>query len=425
MPLTYRRPGQVCAEHVLEVPLDHANPDGPRIEVFAREVVSPSNAGKRVPALLFLQGGPGCAAESPAASGAWLGAALRDYRVVLLDQRGTGRSTPATRQSLAGSSPAEQAAYLRHFRADAIVQDAELLRHHLFGDEPWMVLGQSYGGFCALTYLSLVPHGVSAVMIAGGLPSLTAIADDVYRAAYSRAAIANDRFFGRYPADRKLASRVMEHLANTDTRMPTGERLTPERFQMVGTTFGANATFDVLHHMLETAFLPSAAGPVLSDMFLHRVNNIVTMAQRPLYALMHETIYAQGQAPGWAAHRIRSEFGQFDPHSGAALFTTEMFYPWMFEQDPAIVPLRDCAELLAADDNWPALYNVDVLAANAVPIAAAVYADDLYVDFGQSMQTAGAVRNLRAWLTNEHAHDALKSDAQVFERLRAMIGGDI
>ncbi len=421
MPLTYSRPGQVCAEHVFDVPLDHARPGGQRIEVFAREVISPANAGKNVPALLYLQGGPGCPADPPSSSGAWLDAALRDYRVILLDQRGTGRSTPATRQSLAGLSAAEQAAYLRHFRADAIVRDAELLRDNLFGGTPRTLLGQSYGGFCALTYLSLAPHGVNAVMMAGGLPSLTATAEEVYRVAYPRAIAANERFFARYPADRKLASQILEHLAVSDTRLPTGERLTPQRFQTLGTTFGATSTFDALHHVMEIAF----TGRVLSDVFLHRVNAMVSLAERPLYALMHETIYAQGHAPGWAAHRVRDEFGQFDPQSPEAFFTTEMFYPWMFEQDPALAPLRDCADLLAADGTWPDLYNVDALAANTVPVAAAVYAEDLYVDYGHAMQTAGLVGNLRTWVTNEYAHDALKSQAHVFGRLRAMIAGEI
>lgn len=420
MPLIYRRPGQVCLEHVLEVPLDHADPSGPRIEIFAREVVSPANVGKNRPVLLFLQGGPGCPADRPSSGAAWLDGALRDYRVVLLDQRGTGRSTPANRQSLAGMTAAEQAAYLRHFRADAIVRDAELLRYHMIGEQPWTLLGQSYGGFCALTYLSLVPHGLSAVMIAGGLPSLTATPEEVYRAAYPRAISASERFFARYPADRKLASQVTEHLANHDTRLPTGENLTPQRFQMLGTTFGAAGTFDTLHHLLEIAFITSAGQPVLSDVFLSGVNAIVSMLDQPLYALMHESIYCQGSASAWAAHRVRSEFEQFDPY-----FTAEMFCPWLFEQDPALFPLRDCAELLAADTTWPALYNVDVLAANTVPVAAAVYAEDLYVDYTQSVHTAELVRNLRAWVTNEHAHDGLKTQAQVFGRLQAMVGGEI
>jgi pimeloyl-ACP methyl ester carboxylesterase len=425
MPLTYRRPGQVCIEHTLDVPLDHADPGGPSIEIFAREVVSVANAGRQdVPALLHLQGGPGCAADRPASAPAWLEHALRDYRVVLLDQRGTGRSTPVNRQSLAGLEDTEQASHLRRFRADAIVCDAELLRAHLIGDRPWTVVGQSYGGFCALTYLSLAPHGLSAVMISGGLPSLTASPDEVYRAAYPRAIAHNDRFFARYPADRKLARQVIDHLADTDTRLPGGERLTPQRFQMLGTTFGAAGSFDALHHLLEEAFVPSGGRTVLSDTFLRGVDTVVSMMDRPLYALLHESIYCQTQASGWSAHRIRQEFEQFDTHRGGEVyFTTEMFYPWTFDEDPALAPLRHCAEHLATYDAWPALYDVDALAANTVPISAVVYLDDLYVDSGHSFRTAAIVRNLSAWVTNEHAHDAMKNQPQVFDRLRAMIDG--
>ena len=65
-----------------------------------------------------------------------------------------------------------QVEYLKHFRADSIVRDAELIRRQLVGEgEPWSVLGQSYGGFCAVTYLSMHPQGMREAFIAGGLPS--------------------------------------------------------------------------------------------------------------------------------------------------------------------------------------------------------------------------------------------------------------
>ena len=55
-----------------------------------------------------------------------------------------------------------QADYLMHFRADSIVKDAESIRRELVGDEePWSVLGQSYGGFCAV-HVSVDPPARSA-----------------------------------------------------------------------------------------------------------------------------------------------------------------------------------------------------------------------------------------------------------------------
>ena len=53
----------------------------------------------------------------------------------------------------------KQAEYLRHFRADSIVRDCEAIRQCLTADYPegirkWSILGQSFGGFCAVAYLS-------------------------------------------------------------------------------------------------------------------------------------------------------------------------------------------------------------------------------------------------------------------------------
>jgi pimeloyl-ACP methyl ester carboxylesterase len=110
---TCRQPGTVVTDHHFSVPLDHGRPDGERITVFAREVTASRPGADRLPWLVFLQGGPGLAAQRPVGRSTWLDRALDDYRVLLLDQRGTGRSTPATARSLARlGSPRAQAGYL-------------------------------------------------------------------------------------------------------------------------------------------------------------------------------------------------------------------------------------------------------------------------------------------------------------------------
>lgn len=82
----------------------------------------------------------------------------------MLDQRGTGRSTPVG--DPVGETPQQQADYLKHFRADSIVRDAELVREALGGDK-WSVTGQSFGGFCTLSYLSLAPEGLREAFFTG------------------------------------------------------------------------------------------------------------------------------------------------------------------------------------------------------------------------------------------------------------------
>jgi pimeloyl-ACP methyl ester carboxylesterase len=90
------------------------------------------------------------ASPRPVGRESWLDRALRDYRVLLLDQRGTGRSPPVTWRVLEARGDATaQAGYLAHFRADSIVADAELIRRELIGDRPWTVLGQSRLSFSA------------------------------------------------------------------------------------------------------------------------------------------------------------------------------------------------------------------------------------------------------------------------------------
>jgi pimeloyl-ACP methyl ester carboxylesterase len=427
---THRPPGLVLSDHEFAVPLDHERPDGERIAVYAREVVATARERDELPWLVFFQGGPGGEANRPTSpSEFWLPRALKEYRVLLLDQRGTGRSTPLSRQTLGVAGDARaQAAYLTHFRADAIVRDAEWIRRELLGSaRRWSVLGQSYGGFCVLTYLSVAPEGLAEALIAGGLAPLSAGADEVYRATYPRVLDRNRRFYERYPADAEVAAEVVAALRAEPVQLPCGDRLTPQRLQLLGMSFGMADGFERLHYLLEAAFVRGPGGLVLSDRFLYGVDEATAiMATNPLYAVLHEACYCQGTASRWAAERIRAEFPELDVDDGGQVwFTGEMIFPWMFEQYGALRPLREAAELIAAHDGWPALYDPKRLAINEVPCAAAVYHDDMYVDADLSLETARAVGGLRTWVTNEHQHDGLRRDGeQVLDHLIALARGE-
>jgi pimeloyl-ACP methyl ester carboxylesterase len=422
--ITFRHPGTVLTDRSFAVPLDHQRPDGEQIEVFAREVVAAGKADADLPWLLFLQGGPGFGAQRPEGRDSWLNRALEDYRVLLLDQRGTGRSSPANRKTLArlaAAGPLAQADYLANFRADSIVLDAELIRREL-ADKPWSVLGQSFGGMCAVTYLSFAPHGVKEAFITGGLPGLTATADDVYRRTYRTVAANNAAHYERYPQDADVARRVADYLDTRAVRLPDGAPLTVRAFQSAGVMLGQADGSHALHYLLEDPF----AGEELSDAFLYAMMDKLSFASGPLYALLHEACYAQGCATQWAAERIRAEFAEFDPGAFPLYFTGEMIYPWMIDADPVLRPLREAAGILAERGDWPPLYDPARLAANEVPAAAAVYYNDMYVDRELSMQTAAAIRGLRAWVTSEYEHDGLRvSDGAVLDRLIGMVRGNI
>ena len=129
-----------------------------------------------------MQGGPGGESPRPLSptSDGWIEEAVKHFRVVLPDQRGTGRSSCVDgrtiaalgdRAEAAGADAARsQADFLKRHLASSIVRDLEYLRLVGFGGKPWVTLGQSYGGFLTLSYLSLFPEGVAASFTCGGIP---------------------------------------------------------------------------------------------------------------------------------------------------------------------------------------------------------------------------------------------------------------
>ncbi|MEU1129107.1 alpha/beta fold hydrolase [Streptomyces sp. NPDC005900] len=431
MTVSYRQPGVVLTDRRFSVPLDHDDPAGERIELYAREVVPAARGGAELPWLVYLQGGPGFGATRFHGRESWLDRALRDFRVLLLDQRGTGSSTPANRQTLPlRGGPREQADYLAHFRADSIVRDCEAIRPEVTGGAPWTVLGQSFGGFCATHYLSVAPEGLAGALITGGLPTLDGDADAVYRAAYPRMARKSAAHYARYPQDVERARRIAAYLAEHEPVLSGGYKLTVPAFQSLGILLGTGDGSHRLHYLMEDAFVRTPSGTALSDAFQENVQALLSYAGNPLYAVLHEAIYAQGERPtAWAAERVRAEFPRFDAGKTLAgdeplLFTGEAVQRWMFDSDPALRPLRESAELIAARSDWPRLYDVDRLAANEVPVAAAIYHDDLYVDTEHSLSTARAVRGLRTWVTDEFEHDGLRvGGPRVLDRLLALLRG--
>src|SRR4029078_12734150 len=105
---------------------------------------------------------------------------------------------------------------------------------------------------------------------------------------------------------------------------------------------------------------------------------------------------------GWAAEAERKRRPEFDSASRPLLFTGEMMFPWMFEDVRSLKPFRAAVETLARRETHSVLYDPTRLAANDVPVAAVIYFDDLYVDAGLSLETAGQVANLTHWDTNQY-----------------------
>ncbi|WP_265520467.1 alpha/beta fold hydrolase [Oerskovia flava] len=415
----YTVPGLHVTDREIEVPLDWSDESDPRrLTLFVRELVDPARRRDDLPLLVFLQGGPGGKGPRPTGPDGWLGQALATYRVVLLDQRGTGRSSAVRAAVLAAQgSAADQAEHLTHFRADSIVADAEHVRRSVYGGRRWTTLGQSYGGFLTMTYLSRAPEGLAACLVTGGLPGLSADAREVYRRTQPRVVAKNARYRARYPHDEARLAAIADRLAVGDVRLPDGDPLSVHRFQSVGMDLGMKPGAERIHWIVDEAFDPGAPDE-LTDTFLADVAATTSFRTNPLYAVLHESIYAQSHTgpTAWAAQAVRDDDPAFAPGTRPLLLTGEMIYPWMFDEVAALRPFRRAAEALATWERWPDLYDLDTLARNEVPVEAAVYHDDMFVDADLSLETAAHVGNTEAWVTNEFEHDGLRT-GDVFARL--------
>jgi pimeloyl-ACP methyl ester carboxylesterase len=421
-------PGLVLKAHQFEVPLNYAKPNDLKIKVFAREVIAPGKENDAQPYLVFFQGGPGSGSPRPAGNSGWIKRALKDFRVLLLDQRGTGLSSPITAQTMQRfTSPEAQADYIQYFRADNIVRDAEFIRKALIGDKPWSILGQSFGGFCSMNYLSTAPEGLKEVLITGGIPSLTRATDDVYRNTYPRVKAKNDRYYARYPDDVARVRDIVKHLIDYEVRLPGGARLTARRFMQLGMAFGMSDGYEPLHYLIEEAFVDGMNDREINWNFLKTIEHEQFLETHPLYALLQEGCYTQCAASNWSADRIMREYPEFHLNTeGPLLFTGEMIYPSMFDEFPQLKPLKPAAEILAKKSDWPMLYDVARLRNNRLPIAAAVYYDDMYVPREFSEETAQIVPNMKLWVTNKYEHNGLRADGEVvLDRLLKMARGEL
>jgi len=210
-------------------------------------------------------------------------------------------------------------------------------------------------------------------------------------------------------------------LATHDVRLPDGDRLTVERLRLLGVGFGMSYGYAQVRWLLDEAW----HGEQLSDTFRYEVMAHTGFVDQPLFALQEYCYGAPGNGPtNWAAARALGNHPAFAADADPLLFTGEMMYPWMFEQIAALRPFAGAAEILASSDDWPPLYDRERLAANEVPVLAAVYFDDMYVDAGFSLETAAAVGNVRTWVTNEYEHDGLRTAGEaVLGRLMEMAAG--
>ena len=207
-------------------PLDPAAPAGTSIDVHY--AVLPALARNKHPdPVFFFAGGPGQSAIEVAGSVARLLARVSNRRdIVLVDQRGTGRSAPLRCPSLAPTTPMRDSADsthqeqrlaecrealrklphgdLRHYTTTVAMADIDAVRKAL-GAERINLVGASYGTRAALEYMRQSPAQLRRVVIDGvappdmALPTAFSVDNQAALEAALRACEADRACRARYP----------------------------------------------------------------------------------------------------------------------------------------------------------------------------------------------------------------------------------
>ncbi|KAK3291449.1 Alpha/Beta hydrolase protein [Chaetomium fimeti] len=417
-------------------------------------LTSPLCPSGTAPVAVYLCGGPG--SGNPAFAYPELTSTLLDKMetpVLYLDYRGTGGSDPITASKLEGLRPKDAARQLMLYRQDSIVADLEAVRLRLGKvcqkNVKFALVGQSFGGWIAMTYLSFLPGSLAGVWLTGGMPAIGKTPDEVYKALYKRLVRANERYYAKYPQDVGRVREVLHSLAAANRGQgliaDDGQRLTPRGFLTMGRHFGRGEEgFAEVHARVRSLLDPNMVDHGRTD---DPDVGGFKLPERPLYAALHEAIYCcgPGVASKWAAQYIGKQQtgGHFawldsdfkferpssntpDP-STALYFSGEMIHRFMLrEAGPAMQPaFIEPSEILAQCKSWPALYDTVALRRNTVPLRALMYPEDLFVDFDLSRDAANGVRNCEQIYAPSHwAHADIKKRSREHNTIAAMAPTD-
>ncbi|KAI0997244.1 Proline iminopeptidase [Podosphaera aphanis] len=427
-------PGMLkVSELFFEAPVDYSNPKFGSIQLFARSVLKFENSIKiekdtQKPWLVYLQGGPGYGCPAPQNSPLTKTILEKGYQILFLDQRGTGLSNPISADSLALHGDAQtQFNYLKHFRADNIVRDCEAIRGILTQAYPtelkkWSVFGQSFGGFCVFTYLSKYPNGLREAFTTGGIPPICQTPQDVYEATFKKVIERNKAYYAKFPEDIDAVHTLAIHIRkNGGLTLPSGATLTVRSFLTLGRAFGFHGGLDTVHELILHMQSDLDQFKFITRPTLSALERAISFDDAILYAVLHEAIYCEHEASNWAAERVGKSLSNFKwlredltTESGIResplYFSGEMIFPFLFEVSEELKKLSAVAQEAAHHNAWPALYDCFQLSQNTVPLYAASFVDDMYVDFGLAQETVKLVSNCKQYITNTLYHNALRAN---------------
>jgi len=398
-------PGIKARCGILERPEDPANPDSATLELFVAVVPALSLEPDADP-LVPIAGGPGQASTEFYASVATAFESVRRTRdIVLLDQRGTGRSAPmicdvdegfiearfSREQTIAQSELCLEALPHdpRFFTTSVAVQDLEALRIAL-GYEQFNVYGISYGTRVAQHFLRRYPTSTRSVILDGVVPPQIALGPGIAIEAQNTLDLIFDRCGEsadceeRFPDLRNefaaLKARLAEEPVNVQLANPrTG---VPEDVQL-GDQDMAGALRLLSYHPSSVALMPLLIDQAVNGNYLPLAAQFMMISESMSDALnigMHNAVVCTEDAPYFAGENITTE-------------ELEATYigPLQLEALDAICSVWPQGVL---DDGFkePVASDVPVLllSGEADPITPPAYADLAAVDFANFTHLTGA-----------------------------------
>ena len=301
-----------------------------------------------------------------------------------------------------------------------------------------------------MSYLSLVDHPPQVCLFTGGIAPFGTAAIDVYTSLWDKVKRRNLRYYDMYPGDVPVVKKIVQKLLVEPASLPSGGKLTARRFLQLGMMMGGGpSSFASLHSVLSMAFLQPEESE-FTRAFLKYMDNAEPFDDHPIYFWLHESIYADGSKfspTSWSANqayeakiKTSSEFDYklttlLNSDDRPTIFFGEMVFPWMAD-DYAECSGVGCTELankLASKEDWCNLYDAEhmrmVLSDGRVKSAAAVYYDDIYVDFDLCMQVTspgGPLEKTKVYITNEYQHSGLRdAGGSLFTKLHGMATGSV
>jgi hypothetical protein len=258
----------------------------------------------------------------------------------------------------------------------------------------------------------------------GGLAPVGKSAEEVYQATYKKVIQRNEAYYSKYPEDVEKVHRIVGYIDSSGgVDLPSGGKLTAERLLTLGFGLGMHGGLDAVHGLILKLATDLDQFSFLTRSSLAAVEQNVTFDSNPIYAILHEAIYCcePGVASNWAAYRVGKELDKYlwlrgerqvsttKGDRAPLYFSGEMIFPFHFDTYLALSVLKEAAHILARYDGWETLYDEEQLHRNTVPVYAASFVEDMYVDFDLARETAKMVKGIQVFETNVMYHNAVRS----------------